>query len=75
MRLWQTTDRATNAVLEGARMPFVVGLWARHLLEQRERTVLENHLRAWVAAYSALPPQSSGGDHRPRLSERRASSA
>ncbi len=53
--LWRTTDRATDAVLDGRRMPLLVGLWARHLSAQRERTVLENHLRAWLAGYWALP--------------------
>ena len=58
-RLWRTTDRVTDAILGRRRMPFVVGLWAGHLSEQRERTVLENHLRAWVAAYWALPVRSA----------------
>ena len=58
-RLWRTTDRVTDAVLSGDRMPFLVGLWAKHLAECRERTVLENHLRAWSAAYWALPVRSA----------------
>ena len=58
-RLWRTTDRVTDAVLSGDRMPFLVGLWAKHLPECRECTVLENHLRAWSAAYSALPARSA----------------
>ena len=58
-RLWRTTDRATDAVLGRRRMPLLVSPWARHLPEQRERTVLENHLRAWLAAYWALPVGSA----------------
>ena len=54
-RLWRTTDRVTDAVLGKGRMPLLVRPWAGHLLEQRERTVLENHLRDWMAAYWALP--------------------
>lgn len=54
-RLWRTTDRVTDAVLGRRRMPIVARSWARHLPELRERTVLENHLCAWLAAYSALP--------------------
>jgi hypothetical protein len=54
-RLWRTTDRVTDAVLGRGRMPLLVRPWARHLLEGRERTVLENHLRDWIAAYWALP--------------------
>ena len=54
-RLWRTTDRVTDAVLGRGRMPLLVRPWARHLLELRERTVLENHLRALMAAYWALP--------------------
>jgi hypothetical protein len=58
-RLWRTTDRVTDAVLSGERMPFPAGLWARHLRECRDRTVLENHLRAWSSAYCALPLRSA----------------
>jgi hypothetical protein len=58
-RLWRTTDRVTDAVLGDDRMPFLVGLWAKHLPECRECTVVENHLRAWSAAYSALPVRSA----------------
>jgi Uncharacterised nucleotidyltransferase len=58
-RLWRTTDRVTDAVLNSERMPFLAGLWAKHLPECREPTVLENHLRAWSAAYCALPVESA----------------
>jgi hypothetical protein len=54
-RLWRTTDRVTDAVLGQGRMPLLVRLWAKHLLECRERTVLENHLQPLLAAYWALP--------------------
>jgi hypothetical protein len=54
-RLWRTTDRVTDAVLGRARMPLLVRPWARHLLERRERTVFENHVRDLMAAYWALP--------------------
>jgi hypothetical protein len=58
-RLWRTTDRVTDAVLGWGRMPLHLRLWAGHLLELRERTVMQNHLRAWLAAYSALPISSA----------------
>jgi hypothetical protein len=58
-RLWRTVDRVTDAVLGGGRMPLLIRPWAGHLLEQRERNVLENHLRDWMAAYWALPVTSA----------------
>jgi Uncharacterised nucleotidyltransferase len=58
-RLWWTTDRVTDVVLNDGRMPIFVGLWAGHLRAGRERTVLENHLRAWSAGYWALPVGSA----------------
>ena len=58
-RLWRTTDRVTDAVLRQRRMPLLVRPWAKHLMEQRERTVLENHLRDWMAGYWALPVDSA----------------
>jgi hypothetical protein len=54
-RLWRTTDRVTDSVLSKRRLPPLVGLWAGHLGEMRERSVLENHLRAWLSGYWALP--------------------
>jgi hypothetical protein len=54
-RLWQTTDRVTDAVVGRRSMPLLARPWARHLLEHRERTVFENHVRDYMAAYWALP--------------------
>jgi Uncharacterised nucleotidyltransferase len=54
--LWRTTDRVTDAVLAGTQ-PRMVPSWARHLREMRERTVLENHLQAWLSPFSSLPPR------------------
>ena len=54
-RLWQTTDRVTDAIVGRHPMPFLVRPWAAHLLEHRERTVFENHVRDYMAAYLALP--------------------
>ena len=36
-------------------MPLLVRPWAKHLVGPRERTVLEDHLRDWMAGYWALP--------------------
>jgi putative nucleotidyltransferase-like protein len=43
-RLWHTTRVAAAALVEGERRPVAMRLWARHLVEARERTVLESHM-------------------------------
>jgi hypothetical protein len=58
-RLWRTTHAASRALLEKeVSSPVTFRTWARHLPAVRERTVAENHLRAWFADYWAL----SAGD-------------
>jgi hypothetical protein len=55
-RVWTTTERASAALLAGARRPLSTRLWARDLAGLRERTVLETHLESWFAPYAALAP-------------------
>jgi hypothetical protein len=55
-RLWRTTHAAVRAVLEGDGRSAGVALWARHLADVRERTVLEWHVKDLLAPVWALPP-------------------
>jgi hypothetical protein len=52
-RLWRTTRRAVDALLEGHGRPV---LWARHLPAARERTVFERHLQECLAPLWGLRP-------------------
>ena len=58
-RLWRTTNQVTDDVLSRSPLPPLIGLWAGHLSGLRERNVRENHLRAWLAAYWALPTRAA----------------
>jgi hypothetical protein len=44
-RLWRTTTRAADALLEGNKRSAALALWARHLSRADERTVLEAHVQ------------------------------
>ncbi len=55
-RMWRTTEAAIDSVLEGDRRSAAVALWARHLGEVRERTVLEWHVKDLLAPVWGLPP-------------------
>lgn len=55
-RIWRTTTRAVEALLEGRRLPPTARPWARGLVELRERTVLESHLKRWLGGFSERPP-------------------
>jgi Uncharacterised nucleotidyltransferase len=55
-RVWRTTVRAIDTLLGDASRPVALRLWARHLEQVREQTVLENHLSRWLSGWSALPP-------------------
>jgi hypothetical protein len=54
-RLWRATSRAADAVLAGGRRPPSLRVWARHLPEGRDRTVLAAHLQRVLAPAWALP--------------------
>lgn len=55
-RIWRATTRAVEALLDGRRLPPTVRPWARGLVELRERTVLESHLKRWLGGFSERPP-------------------
>jgi hypothetical protein len=54
-RLWRTTRAAIADVIEGTSGSAAVAMWARHLRDVRERTVLESHLRSAAAPMWGLP--------------------
>ncbi|MGH2716768.1 MAG: nucleotidyltransferase family protein, partial [Thermoleophilaceae bacterium] len=54
-RMWRTTARAIGAVLGAGRRPVSVAVWARHLEDARERTVLESHLQRSLSDLWGLP--------------------
>jgi hypothetical protein len=56
-RLWRTTRRAAAALVEGERSPVAMRLWARHLNDSRERTVLEGHVTRAAGELWGLPPR------------------
>jgi hypothetical protein len=56
-RMWRTTHAAVRVVLEGAGRSAGVALWARHLAQVRERTVLEWHVKDLLAPVWGLPPR------------------
>jgi hypothetical protein len=58
-RMWRTTRAAIGAVLEGERRSAGVALWARHLSDVRERTVLEWHIKDLLAPAWGLPPRAA----------------
>lgn len=54
--IWRTTAAAVAAMFFGERTPWSLRLWARHLIEVRDPTVLENHISRWVGNWWSLPP-------------------
>lgn len=55
-RMWRTTRAAIGALLEGSGRSAAVTLWARHLHDVRERSVLEWHVKSAAAPVWGLPP-------------------
>jgi hypothetical protein len=55
-RLWRTTRRAAAALVEGEPSPLAMRLWARHLSDARERTVIEGHMTRTAGELWGLPP-------------------
>jgi hypothetical protein len=55
-RVWQTTQRAIDALFFGGRETLALRLWARHLAAVRERTVFERHLQAALHPFWGRPP-------------------
>ena len=58
-RVWETTRRTLDSLLRGSRRPVPGRLWARHLWDARERTVLERHLEGLLAPFSGMPPRAA----------------
>ena len=54
--MWNTTLAVMDAVLGGTRRSFALKLWAHHLLDVRERVVLEKHISRVAAPVWSLPP-------------------
>ncbi len=54
-RLWQTTLNAVDALLYGRGDTFALRVWARHLRQLRERTVLEGHMARFAGPACGSP--------------------
>lgn len=58
-RVWSSTWRAADFLFGDGTRPASTWIWARHLADLRERTVLESHLQRWLAGLWGLPrPQA-----------------
>ncbi len=66
-RVWRSTRQAIEFLFGDARRPASMRLWARHLSEVRERTVLEAHLQRWLAGFWALPQHRATGRLRKQI--------
>jgi hypothetical protein len=53
--MWDTTVAAIGDVTRGTRRSLALKFWARHLLDVRERVVLENHISRIAAPVWSLP--------------------
>jgi hypothetical protein len=53
--MWNTTLAVMDAVLGGEQQSRALKLWARHLLDVRERLVLERHISRLAAPVWSLP--------------------
>jgi hypothetical protein len=61
-RMWRTTYGALRAILYGERRTGATSSWARHLIEVRDRTVLEDHLMRCLSPAWGLPgPRGARG--------------
>ena len=54
-RIWATTAHSLDALFDGTRRPASLAIWARHLEQAREQTVLESHVQNWLCALWGLP--------------------
>ncbi len=57
-RLWETTERAIDGLLHRQR-PLPFRLWAGHVPELREKTVVEDHLERLCSPIWAYPPRTA----------------
>jgi hypothetical protein len=58
-RMWRLTAATIDALLFDGRHPWPLHVWARELVDVRERSVLANHLQRWLAGFSALRPDAA----------------
>jgi hypothetical protein len=58
-RIWRTTVAAVDALFFGGPVPWPMRVWARDLMQVRERTLLEWHLQRWTRSFCALPPRAA----------------
>jgi putative nucleotidyltransferase-like protein len=55
-RIWRTTQATIDSLFGDRRRPPAGRVWARHLWQVRERTILERQLERWLGPFSGLPP-------------------
>lgn len=54
-RVWRTTIGCVDSLFYGGRTTAAQRIWARHLADVRERTVLESHVQKWISGFWAMP--------------------
>jgi hypothetical protein len=54
-RIWHTTISSADSLFAEGSKTWAERIWARHLQDARERTVLESHLQKWFSEFWALP--------------------
>jgi hypothetical protein len=54
-KLWRTTISAADAILRDGSRPWSLRIWARHLPDVREPTVLESHANRMLSPHWMLP--------------------
>jgi len=59
--MWQVAASAGDAVLSNGAWPASLRVWARHLTQTRDRTVLEEHITRIAAPACALPVSAVPG--------------
>ena len=69
--MWNTTLAVMDAVMGGRRPSLALKLWARHLLDVRERVVLENHISRLAAPVWSLPAWRGAAERSPARSATR----
>jgi len=60
-RVWRTSIGSVDALFDGGSSPLALRIWARHLGQAREPTVLESHLGRWLPPWWALTPRNALG--------------
>lgn len=55
LRIVRTMLSTAHWLVHGEARPLAVTLWARHLIDLRDATVLEGHVERWLSPFWALP--------------------